>query len=322
MMAKIAKKFHKASRVKAKASIMLEGLSGTGKTGLAITLSKALAGNWEDVYYIDTENKSMNLFVGLTLHTGEKVPDETINVINLTKDDGYAPTSFISLRDSAIAAGGKVVVKDSISHAWQRQGGVLDLVNKKKRENPSLDNYRVWGDAEVNQEKNEIFELIRDSKIHVITTVRVKEKFTMQYDEDKDKNTVVSLGEQPMQQEGLQYEPDLVLRMLEPGTIDGNPPKVFVRKSRYAIFKVGEEYLMTPEIIQQLVEYLDEGVDPDKLLEQQRIDYIEAVKEYCDTQIKLSIWKEIKKNNDLEDVPIEELTLKQLKTMHTQLIGG
>jgi hypothetical protein len=321
-MAKVAKKFHKASRMKAKASIMLEGLSGTGKTGLAVSLSKALAGNWEDIYYIDTENKSMNLYVGITLHTGEKIPDQSINVVNLTKEDGFAPTNFISLRDSAIKAKGKVVVKDSITHAWQRQGGVLDLVNTKKRNNPNLDNYRVWGDPEVNQEKNEIFELIRDSNIHVITTVRVKEKFTMQYDEDKNKNTVVSLGEQPMQQEGLQYEPDLVLRMLKPGTMDGDPPRVFVRKSRYAIFKVNEEYDMTPELIDQLVKYLDEGTDPEELLEQQRQDYIEAIKEYCDTKVKLSIWQEIKKSNGLEETPIDDIKLKELKDMYIQLIGG
>ena len=64
----------------------------------------------------------------------------------------------------------------------------------------------------------------------------------MEYDETKGKTTVVSLGEQQIQQDGLKYEPDLVLRMLEPGNMDGTNPKVLVIKSRYAILKTGEEY--------------------------------------------------------------------------------
>jgi hypothetical protein len=79
---------------------------------------------------------------------------------------------------------------------------------------------------------------------------------------------------------------------------------------------------MTPELIDQLVKYLDEGTDPEELLEQQRQDYIEAIKEYCDTKVKLSIWQEIKKSNGLEETPIDDIKLKELKDMYIQLIGG
>ena len=77
-MAFIAK-FELTERIACKASIMIEGLTGTGKSGLALMLAYALAGGfkpenqtpekqkeiWKTVFAIDTENKSLNLFVGL-----------------------------------------------------------------------------------------------------------------------------------------------------------------------------------------------------------------------------------------------------------------
>lgn len=315
----IAKQFRKASRLKAKASIMLEGLSGRGKTGLALAISRALADDWDKIYYIDTENRSMSLYVGLTLHTGDKIPADTINVVDLDKTDGYKPSNYLALRQAAIDAGGSVVVKDSITHAWQRQGGVLDLVTQARNE--GLDQYRAWGLPEVIKEKNEIFELIRDSNIHVITTVRVKEKHTLQYNEDKNKHEVVSLGEQQMQQEGLVYEPDLVLKMIESGRSNGKAPKVLVRKSRYAIFEVDQEYEMTPALLQQLRVYLDEGVDPEELLAKQREDYIQAIREYVDgNPTRKSILKELMKTHGISSPDTAELV--SIKQLYTQLIGG
>ena len=49
--------FEDAERVQIKASIMIEGLSGSGKSGLALLLGFYLAnGIWHDVFDVDTEN--------------------------------------------------------------------------------------------------------------------------------------------------------------------------------------------------------------------------------------------------------------------------
>jgi hypothetical protein len=55
------------------------------------------------------------------------------------------------------------------------------------------------GDPEVMAEKNRLLEIMRDPRIHVITTVRVKEKFDYETD-SAGKKTLVSLGEQQIQQ--------------------------------------------------------------------------------------------------------------------------
>jgi hypothetical protein len=142
----------------------------------------------------------------------------------------------------------------------------------------------------------------------MITTVRIKEKFGMEFDETRGRNKVVSLGEQQVQQDGLKYEPDLVLRMVSPGNMDGTNPVVEVLKSRYAILRTGEEYEITPELLGQLRQYLEEGVDPEVILAQQKEEVMNQIKEYCNTPTRKSVWKSLKESagfpGKLEDMPL------------------
>ena len=75
-------KFRKVERQKVKASIMIEGLQGTGKSGLALAIAKVLSKDWSKIYAIDTENQSLDLFDGIKLSTGEEVKD--FNKVDLT----------------------------------------------------------------------------------------------------------------------------------------------------------------------------------------------------------------------------------------------
>lgn len=309
-------KFRKVERQKVKASIMIEGLQGTGKSGLALAIAKVLSKDWSKIYAIDTENQSLDLFDGIKLSTGEEVKD--FNKVDLTVDDGFAPSNYMKLREAAIADGAEVVIMDSISHMWNRKGGLLDKVSEAQAQ--GLDSYRSWGTDENRKEKELIFDLVRSPKAHIITTVRDKEKFGMEFDETRGKNKVVSLGEQQVQQEGLKYEPDLVLRMVSAGAPDGTAPVAEVLKSRYTILRVGEEYEFTAELLEQLRQYLAEGVDPEVILKAQKEEVMKAIKEYCTTPARKSIWKSLKEsagfNGKLEDMPLE--TMKQL---YRQLIA-
>ena len=315
--------FEDAERQQCKASIMIEGLSGKGKTGAALGIAHILVGgDWSKIAGIDTENKSMPLFVGLNNTFGDTFGHFKIS--HLTPDIGYKPTHYIYLRDYAVNnLGIEAVVKDSISHAWTYKGGVLDLVNqaKNKSSHYAKDNYAAWGDPEVYQEKNELLQLIRDSRVHVITTVRVKEKFD--YDTNGEKTVLKSLGEQQIQQADLKYEPDLVLHMIKPGKYKNNNiqhPIAKVIKSRYAIFDEDEEYELTPELIQQLKEYLEDGVDPNEIMEKQRQDYIEQVKLHLrNHQSQQAIWKTIKKDAGYEETKLDDLPLEVIKSLYIKL---
>jgi len=315
--------FKKAARTQCKASIMIQGLSGTGKSGLALALGEGLANHeWDNVFVIDTENKSAPLFVGIPSSSGGVFG--SFNVGELTPDIGYKPSFFLTFREHAILAGAKVVIEDSISHAWQYKGGVLDMVTAAaNRSTNKADKYASWRDPEVASEKQLILELIRDPRVHVISTVRVKEKF--EYDTDSaGKKVLVSLGEQQIMQDDLKYEPDLVLETIEPGHVYSKThiqyPKAKCTKTRYAMFNKGETYEFTPELIAQLKAYLEEGADPMELLEQQRQEYISGVTEFLDAKPNAKvIWTELKKQAGFEATKLSDMPLDVIKDLFIKL---
>lgn len=310
----VTSKFRKAARQKLKASIMIEGLQGSGKSGLALLIAKALTDDWSKIYAIDTENKSLDLFQGIKMNTGNTFGD--FNKVDLTMADGYAPSNYLALRDEAIKDGADVVIMDSISHMWNRKGGMLDLVAEAQA--AGLDNYRSWGTDKNRKEKELLNDLVRSNEVHTITTVRTKEKFGMEFDETKGKNKVVSLGEQQVQQDGLKYEPDLVLRMVSPGNMDGTNPVVEVLKSRYAIMRTGEEYEITDELLTQLRAYLEEGIDPEVIFEQQRQEVIQQIKDYCNNPTRKSVWKSLKDSSGFTG-KLEEMPLALMKELYNRL---
>lgn len=315
--------FEDAERVQCKASIMIEGLSGKGKSGLALILAHALADNdWTKVFDIDTENGSAKLFSDIRASTGDTFGKFKIG--NFTPDLGYRPSNYLAFRDAAVAAGATVVIKDSISHAWMYKGGVLDLLNDAKKGNKRYekDSYAAWSDEVVAKEKLAIFELIRDNRVHVITTVRVKEKLEYGIGDD-GKSKMISLGDQQIMQADTKFEPDLVLQMTRAGKNYGSQiihPQARVMKSRYVIFTEGETYDFTPELIQQLKEYLESGTNPDVLLEKQRLEYVDGIKSYLDNKASaVPIWQVIKEDAGHKDTKLDDLPLEDIKKMFIKL---
>lgn len=304
--------FRDATRQQAKASILIEGLTGKGKSGLALAIAYALADkNWQKVYALDSENKSLDLFEGIQLHTGDKITP--FKKLDLLATLGYQPSNYLHCKEAAIKAGGIVFINDSITHMWQREGGVLDLVSEVQK---SVKNqYAAWGDDTVVKEKQAIYNTVRDNRIHVISTVRVKEKFETVYD-SSGKSSLQSLGEQELMMPDLKYEPDLVLHMVKAGTIHGTPPVARVIKSRYAIFEEGIEYAFTEELLAQLCAYLNEGTDPAELLEKQRLDYIATIKGVLDNDAsKRTMFPELKRQQGFENEKLVDLPLSVLQTL-------
>lgn len=308
-------KFRKAARQKLKASILIEGLQGSGKSGLALLLAQSLADNTDNVFAIDTENKSLDLFQGLKSNTGDTFKE--FNKADLTMADGYAPSNYLALRDEAIKEGAEVVIMDSITHMWTGKGGVLDSVAEAQA--TGLDNYRSWGTDKNRKEKAILTDIVRSPEAHIISTVRIKEKFGLEFDEAKGKHKVVSLGDQELQQDGLKYEPDLVLRMISPGNMDGTNPVVEVLKSRYAILRTGEEYEITKELLQQIKEYLAEGLDPEVIFKEQKDSLIEQIKSYCGTNAtRKSVWKSLKDASGFTGT-LDEMPLDLMKDLYKRL---
>lgn len=308
---------YKAKRFNTKASIQIEGLTGTGKTGLALIFAHVLSGGeWDKVGMIDTENRSANLYEGNLMSTGIKC--EPFLKIDLVEEDGYAPVNYIACTNALVAEGAKTVIADSITHAWQRSGGVLDLVNQKEA-NMRGGGFRAWGDPEVVENKNALFEMLRSDKVHMITTVRVKEKFGMALNEGTGKTEVTSLGEQQQTQEGIKYEPDLVLHMVTPGTRNSHPVARVI-KSRYPMIEKGMEYEFTPDLIKGIKDYLEEGADPEELIQKQKDEYSKGIMDFCKANPnKMPIYKQLKKNAGFEDVKLADMPVAAIKSIFVDL---
>lgn len=325
-MTSFVPQFEDAQRVQCKASIEFEGLSGTGKSGAAMLTAAILADyDWKNIYALDTENRSLRLLVGTPCSDGNKYG--SFKVAELTPDIGYAPSNYLAIRDAAVNAGAKVFIQDSISHAWGYKGGVLDKVSAAKASGNKLyakDAYAAWGDAEVVAEKNKLLEMIRDQRVHVISTVRVKEK--MEYTTDENgKTKLESLGEQQIQQADLKYEPDLVLHMLAPGSNRNGKivhPRVRVIKTRYAILEKDQEYEWTPELIKQLKAYLEQGIDPETIFEQQRQEYVQGIKAFVtENPAKQAIMQVLKEDLGCKDIKVSEMPLEKVKQLYITLIS-
>ena len=303
--------FRDATRQQAKASILIEGLSGRGKSGLALLLGHALAGkDWSKVYAIDTENRSLDLFEGINMSNGAKC--EPFKKVDLLPAHGYAPSNYLLCKENAVNSGGEVIINDSITHMWQQEGGVLDMVSQvQMKDSKRYNNYTAWGAPEVKAEKQAIYSVVRDARIHVISTVRVKEKFEINSD-----HTLTSLGEQEQQMPDLKYEPDLVIQMQKAGAMNGTAPIAKVIKSRYAVLQEGEIYQFTDNIIASLVDYLHKGTDPEELFEKQRQDYIQTIKNILDGDVsKKTMFATLKEQQGYKDTKLVDLPLDVLQTL-------
>lgn len=315
--------FEEATREQSKASILIEGLSGKGKSGLALMLGYYLANKeWDKVFDIDTENNSVQLFTGIPCSAGMKY--EKFKIGKFTPDLKYKPSHYEMFRNAAIQAGAKVVINDSISHAWTYEGGILDMVASLKKNNKRYerDSYAAWGDDTIVEEKQKLYQLFRDHRCHMISTVRVKEK--MEYDKDENGKTILtSLGEQEIMQADVKYEPDLVLHMIEPGrAVDKEikHPKAKVVKSRYVILREGETYEFTPTLCEQIAEYLEEGTSPEEILEKQRQEYIQGITDYLDNHKNaVAIWKVLKTDAGYETTLLTDMPLDVLKPLFIKL---
>jgi hypothetical protein len=226
--------FQPAVKTQLKLRLGLVGPSGSGKTFTGLKLATLLG----KTAVIDTERGS-----------ARKYADQfEFDVLELTE---YHPARYIEAIRSAEANGYQSILIDSLSHAWNATGGILDIVDRVTKRSQSKNAF-TEGWREATPIHNSLIDAMTGSTAHIIATMRTKTEWVMEKDE-RGKTAPRKVGTQPVQRDGMEYEFDIVADL----DIDNT---FIVSKTRCSslagavISKPGEELAAT------LKEWLADGV--------------------------------------------------------------
>ncbi len=188
--------FKKASRKNVKLKLAFTGPSGSGKTYSALLLATGIT-TVDKIAVIDTENGSASLYSNRFLDAN----GEPFSTVNLSPP--YTTARYIEAIDAAISAGFEVLILDSISHAWQGEGSILDRKTSHDARNPTANSYTSW--AQFTKEQEAFVSKILNAPIHLFTTMRSKQDYVLSANE-KGKMTPKKVGLAPIQRDGMEYE--------------------------------------------------------------------------------------------------------------------
>ncbi|MGQ0452586.1 AAA family ATPase, partial [Bacillus sp. SS-TM] len=101
-------------------------------------------------------------------------------------------------------SGCEVVIADSLSHAWEGIGGILD------QQQDLGGRFQDW--KTMKPVIKEFIKSLTENDVHIIATLRTKQEYQAERD-DNDKLQIRKLGLKPIQKDDLEYEFMIVLRM-------------------------------------------------------------------------------------------------------------
>ena len=186
--------FTKATKFDSFLRLALAGSAGAGKTFTALTLATRIAEQeGKPIALVDTEHRSASKYADLFSFDTQEL-------------DTFHPKRFIDAIHEAEQGGYGVLVLDSLSHAWNGVGGLLDLVDQVARRKYNGNSFSAWKDATPWQ--NALVEAIIGAKLHLIATMRSKTDYVVEKG-DGGKSTPRKVGLAPIQRDGVEYEFDV-----------------------------------------------------------------------------------------------------------------
>jgi DNA polymerase III delta prime subunit len=223
----------KAVRYKAKMRLALYGPSGSGKTYTALAIAReVIAREGGRALVIDTERGSASLYA-------DAFPGFEFDVIELAS---FHPHTYIeAIKLAATAKEYSVLIIDSATHEWSGSKGALETAGQ---------NFVNW--AKVTPLHNQFIDAMLDSPLHVIATMRAKEKFEMVKTvvDGREKSEVQKIGMEVIQGKDIQYEFNIV------GSLD-NDNTLTIQKTRCSELKGGVYPLPGKNVADIILPWLD-----------------------------------------------------------------
>ena len=213
--------FRKAERRKAKLRLGITGPAGSGKTYGALLIAQGLGGK---TVLIDTENGSGDLYAASFNYD--------IGQISAP----YTVQKYLSAIHDAEKANYEIIIIDSLSHAWNGEGGLLDMQGKIADSSRSGNSFAAW--RQVTPWHNKLVEMMLTSKCHIIATMRSKTEY-IQAENEHGKTEIRKVGLAPVQREGMDYEFTTVfdLSVNHMATVSKDRTSIFDGQ----IFKISED---------------------------------------------------------------------------------
>lgn len=233
--------FQKATKKRSKARIALDGPSGAGKTYTALIAATVMAEGGK-IAVIDTERGSASLYA-------DKFEFDVLEL------DNFDPRQYIEAIEAAEKTGYSVIVIDSLSHAWEGEGGALDQVDKAAKRLQG-NSFAAWKDVTPLQRR--LVDAMLQSPCHIIATMRSKMDYVQEKDEKTGKTIIRKVGMAPVQRQGMEYEFTIVGDM----DVDHN---LMITKSRCDIMADAVENKPAAKFWQKLLDWLNSGEEPAKV---------------------------------------------------------
>jgi len=226
--------FRPAQRQEARLRMGICGPSGSGKTYSSLLIASGLVdSHWDNVALIDTERGSGDLYAGFGPYAV------------LSFGPPYSAERYVNAIRAAEAEGYEVIIMDSLSHAWEGEGGILDVHGKVAQTKYRGNSYVAW--REVTPKHNALVDAMLQSSAHIIATMRSKTEYVLTADE-RGKQVPKKVGMAPIQRPGMEYEFTLVLDLDQ----DHN---AVVSKDRTSLFD-GKIFRPSSETGERLAEWL------------------------------------------------------------------
>jgi len=219
-----------AERKRAKIKMGLQGPSGSGKTYSALLLAFGLCGDWTKIAVIDSENNSSNLYD----HLGK------YKVVNIQAP--FTPEKYIEAIQLCEKSSIEVIIIDSISHEWEGQGGLLEVLN-----NMIGNSFTNWN--KLTPRHHAFIQHILQSPVHVIGTIRSKQDYVLS--EKNGKMIPEKIGLKGITREGLDYEWTLVFEI-------DMKHHCTATKDRTSLFVGKPEFIITPEVGQKILAWCNQ----------------------------------------------------------------
>jgi len=188
----------KEAAAKSHLTVAFWGPPKTGKTLTALITAQALA-EGRRFAVLDTERNGSLLYA----------PHFDFDVENELAD--YSPQSYLNFL-AQVDGKYPVIVLDSISHAWEGRGGVLEIaerVGAKAGGSP----FGGWSIA--SPEQHRFVDALLTTRSHLIVTMRAKTAWEIRPNE-RGKLQPYEVGQEAVQRQGIRYEFDALFMCEDP----------------------------------------------------------------------------------------------------------